>query len=179
MSGEAIHIEITRDRRDYVSAAFANLFTGPSLLLAVAAGIVLMALIETAGALLVVKSVTLTSALGAGLLFMLFLAVVCFGVTWLSAFASWRLPGALSPIAYTFTPDAIEVRASAGESKLNWSNWRSAFENQRVLIIRHQLGHIYILPRRQIDVDAQARLKALLRAVLGARARFRATGEAT
>ncbi|MBY0564803.1 MAG: YcxB family protein [Hyphomonadaceae bacterium] len=106
----------------------------------------------------------ITGAIVVGLMFVLNVIAIFF-----AAASGTKLPGALGPIFYTISDEALEVKSSVGSGTNQWINWRGAFENDRVMVIRHRANLMHILPKRQLSPEQQDRIRALLRRVLAGR----------
>jgi hypothetical protein len=169
---EGIRVEVTRDKGDYISGVFANLMASGGLLTPaiIAIALVFLLLLESAleGGDLSVSFAVFMGVIVFAAVFFFSCASVMF-----AAWRSWKAPDALRPLIYVFTRDQLSVKSDLGGSETKWELWKDAFENDRVLIVRHRLNIIHILPKRQIAAETLARLKALLRDVLGGRVRFK------
>lgn len=172
MSEEAIRIEVTRDRGDYLSAVWTNFWRSGAWLWLVGGGAALGAAIAALAARDGDPD-ALSSGVQTAAIFLV-VTIPAYSLLMVStAWRAWRQPGAMEPLTYTFTSSGIEVQSRIGSSTSQWLVWRRAFENARVLIIRHRLNLMQVLPKRQIPADAMARLKALLRTVLDGRVAFK------
>ncbi|WP_395647779.1 YcxB family protein [Terricaulis sp.] len=175
MSDEPISVTVTRDRRDYVSALWANYFicggwywaAGASLFVGVFG--IFIAAIEHH---LDTPSIGSAFIIFAGtFLLVLLLQGVVIGM---AAGRSMRAVSGAGPITYVFSPDVLEVHTPAGEGKTKWEIWRSAFETKRVIGIRHELNMLHIVPKRDIPAPTLFALKALLRKALKGKVTFKA-----
>ena len=170
--GGEIRIEVTRNRADFVSAVWANFWQSGAWLWIVAGaaalGLAIGVLAHNQG-----DADALSDGVQVGSIFGAVTIPAYALLITLTAWRSWRQPGALDPVAYTFTPDTLEVKTPVGGGATRWLVWNRAFENGRVLIIRHRLNLMHFLPKRQIPAETLARLKALLRIVLDGRVAFK------
>jgi hypothetical protein len=169
---DEIRVEITRNRADYLSAVWANFWQSGAWLWiaggAVALGVAIGALSYSQGNPDAVPEGLHVTAVFAAVTIPAYALLLS-----LTAWRSWRQPGALEPVAYTFTRESIEVKTKVGASTTQWPVWSRAFENGRILVIRHRLNLMHFLPKRQIPAETLTRLKALLRIVLDGRVAFK------
>lgn len=173
MSAEdAITVEVTRTQRDYFEGVMANLISWPwgFLRLFIPPLIGMTAIYMTSDYLPLGERLNETFGLGSILLGFMFLLTALI-VGW-SAWRAWSAPGALDRITYTFTPEGFGVKTAMGEGQTKWAIWKRASETQSVILIRHQLNMMHILPKRDIDPATLTKLKALLRRVLKGRVQF-------
>jgi hypothetical protein len=57
-------------------------------------------------------------------------------------------PRLQQPIKYTFTGDAIDIRASSGDAHLNWTAFAEVVETRRQFLLYPQRAVAYVLPKR-------------------------------
>lgn len=169
---ETVSVEVTRTKADYFEAVMANAVQsrGSLLSLLIPPFIVVAAVLATRDYLPFGER--LNQAFGFGALIAGFTLALFAGLILWSSWRSWGSPGALDRIKYTFTDDALAIEAKMGAGESKWAIWKRAFETQNLILIRHQLNMIHILPKRDIDAATQERLKALLRRVLEGRVQF-------
>lgn len=177
MSAEGeIRIEVTRDKRDYISAVWANYLNSGGVWWvfggAIVFGAAIFAIEVFSGAYQPWIAGTL-AALGYALAMIVLNAIMLT----LAARQSWRQPGAFDVTTFIFTPDALDVQSEVGSGRTQWVVWRRAFENSRVLAIRHQINIVQFLPKRQIPPETLPRLRELLRTALGGRVAFAPDGK--
>lgn len=169
---EEIRIEVTRDKRDYFSAIWANYLYGGGIWWAVGGALVFFLVIL---ALAISDGDPRPWAAGGAAAFIFIVVIVPLNalIIYLTAARSASQPGALDPISYVFTAEAIEVKSAIGSGVTKWLAWRRAFETSRVLVIRHHVNIMQFLPTRQIPTETLSRLRKLLRRALAGRVSFR------
>jgi hypothetical protein len=109
------------------------------------------------------------------------LLVVAVGIAaWLGgpAFARWafarraqREPGLLAPVSYRFAPEGVRVRMGGGVTRLSWNDVAGVRETRELFYFEIGRDTSLYVPRRVLDGAGEARLRSLLKARLGARAR--------
>lgn len=170
MSAPPIHFEVTRTAADFRSAVWLNYWHGGGW-----GWLVGMGVLGAVASYLLAKpwedpliEAAITAALIMGIIFVCHVIAIFF-----AAASGAKLPGALEPVAYVLTDDALEVKSSVGSGVTQWVNWRKAFENDRLIVIRHRVNLMHILPKRQLSAEQQNEIRALLLRVLGGRVSFR------
>lgn len=173
----ALSTRVVRDRQDYLSAVWLNFWRSGGWLwpfgLTVAVGV--WTFLEGQGESDVVGAAGgafACAALVAGVMWILYA-----GMASGTASRAARIPGALESTDYEFSQDSLKVRSPVAESASQWSVFKSAFENKRVLVVRQHANALLVLPKRCLDGDVEPRLKSLLRSVLGKRAAFQGAGQ--
>jgi len=109
------------------------------------------------------------------------------GAVWLPLLLGWLIiPGAVAaagingaavrkvlvPIQYRFDEAGIHVVAPHVTGRFEWSEVRTAYESQRLLVFTTP-GALQVIPKRFLSPETFAALKALVRTSLGPRARFK------
>ncbi len=169
MSAESIQVEVTRDARDYRSAIWLNYWHGGGWLWMVAMGLigaVVSCLLAEPWESPVVEA-AITAGLVLGAMFIAHAITIL-----LTAAGAMKLPGAREPVRYAFSEESLGVSSNVGHGTTNWVNWRKAFENRRVIVVRHRVNLMHILPKRQLSAKQQEQIRALLRRVLAGRVAF-------
>lgn len=165
MSGD-VSFTITRNKRDYMAGIVLNTRHSRATLLVFAACALINGAIgyamqegpfswERLGTAVALSFYTV-AILTAGLMFALFMA----------ARASRRSPGALNEIAYVFSENGVKVRSAVGSSEAVWTTFDAALESRGHFVLRQKPGVLQIIPKRDLNADVLARLRALLRAHL-------------
>lgn len=91
-------------------------------------------------------------------------AVVLLFSIWLAARQTWRASGALDTIRYTFSDQGLAIEAVNGRGLSHWHAFKRAFETKSLLLIRHHVNMVHILPKRDMGADTLERIRAVLRA---------------
>jgi hypothetical protein len=173
MTEGAIRVEITRDKRDYRSAIRANYLHGGGVWWSAGVAAVFFVVFTW---IEIADGAPLTYGLVKGaliaILFLAFVTPLNAILLWVTAANSVRQPGWDDPITYTFTPEALEVESSIGAGVTKWAAYKCAFENGRVLVIRHHVNIMQFLPKRQVPTETLSRLRTLLRTALKGRVSF-------
>ena len=86
-----------------------------------------------------------------------------------------REPGLLAPTTFRFAPDGVRVRTVDSATKLPWHAFEGVRETKHVFFFEVGTDASLFLPLRALSGPDQARLRTLLAARLGARARFHET----
>lgn len=162
---------VTRTKADYFWAIMVSSLRTPIipifLAIALTGTLIFSALSE--GALGMDQIVT------AGLVYSLIVAlyyISLLAMVWYVAQKNWNAPGALSPLSYVFTPAGVEVAYAMGRGETAWALWKSALETRNLILVRHGLGLLHIIPKRDLTPSDLSRLRAMLREHLGASARL-------
>jgi len=157
-----VRVEVRRTRGDIFKGILANSLHSPSTL----AWCVIGALIVAAIAITVNGDEGLTVMLMAGAIvfagMLLVHAVVLLFCIWLAALQTWRARGALDTIRYTFSDQGLAIEAASGHGLSHWDTFKRAFETRSLLVIRHQMNLVHILPKRDLAADALQRVRAVL-----------------
>lgn len=166
MSAEPIRFEVTRNAADFRSAVWLNYWHG--------GGWAWMVGVSALGAVTnyflaqpwedPLIEAAVTAAVVGGLIFVLNVIAIFF-----AAASGAKLPGAFEPVSYALSDEALEVKSSVGSGTTQWINWRKAFENDRLIVIRHRVNLMHILPKRQLSAEQQQKIRDLLRRVLAGR----------
>lgn len=82
---------------------------------------------------------------------------------YLAARAAWRSPGALQPISFEFSDAGRKASSEVGAGESVWAVFDAVYETAKILVIRQLPGLLLILPKRNADEGALARLRVLLR----------------
>lgn len=171
MSDANLSFTITRTKADYFWAIAFNALKSPVIPIFFALAMVLALAPAALKGALIASDFLIAGAIYAGLLVFYYLSLLA--VVWLSARKNWSSPGALEPLRYSFSAEGIEASYSMGQGHMAWPMWKSAFETNALILIRHTLGVIHIIPKRDLDVATLARLRALLRERFGSKAQLR------
>jgi hypothetical protein len=171
---EEIRIEIVRDKSDFLSASWLNFWRTGKWIFPVAIALIgfVWGFFES------VEHGTIGALGGGAATALVCLAVIAFLYSaQMSALAShnYNLPGARDQVTYVFSAASLAAAASVGNTTINWSAFKSAYENRRVLVLQSASG-IHVFPKRQIPRQSLRDLKSLLRGVLRGNVSF--VGEA-
>lgn len=97
-------------------------------------------------------------------------------------FARWaftrrakREPGLLAPVSFRFGPEGVRVRIGGGVTRLSWDDVAGVRETPALFFFEIGRDTSLYVPRRVLDGAGEARLRSLLKARLGARARVHET----
>ncbi|HYD86140.1 MAG TPA: YcxB family protein [Vitreimonas sp.] len=160
----AVSFEVTRTRGDILKGIAANTLRSPGTLAwyvggsAVVAGIaVWVNRYESAQALVLIGLLAFAAMLA------LYTLILAFCVL-LAARKTWALPGASDPVTYTLSKEGLGVLASTGHGLTAWATWKAAFESASLIVIRHQLNLIHIIPKRGMTDDTLHKVRSVLRA---------------
>lgn len=172
MSGSELSFTVTRTKADYLSAIAVASLRSPSVPIFFAIAL-LFVLVPNAleNGRIRTEQLGVIAMIYAGLIALYYVALA--GAAWLIARKNWQAPGALSPLSYTFSPGGIASSYELAHGQTAWPLWRSAIETRSLILIRHALGPIHIIPKRDLDRATVLRLRALLRERLGAKARLK------
>jgi hypothetical protein len=80
---------------------------------------------------------------------------------------SRKMAGASDRIAYEISSEGMKVVTETGRGESKWRVWKSWFETKRLIIIRHQIGLVQIVPKRQISDEQLQRIRRVLVANIG------------
>lgn len=157
-----VRFEVSRTRGDIFKGIAANLLRSPGSLAWYIGGAALVAGIavwsnryDAPESLLLIGLVAFVAMLA--LYCMIMLACVLF-----AAQKTWRMQGALDPVAYTFSADGLAVVAKVGHGHTAWSDWKTAFETRSLIVIRHQFNLIHVIPKRQLSADVLRQIRTVL-----------------
>lgn len=158
-----VSFEITRTRADTFNAILTVLLRSPSTwawyvggALVVAVVAVAMSQDETVWAQLIV----------AGLVFLAMMTVfmlTALGSVYLAARKSWSAPGGLAAIKFQLSPAGLSAATATAQGVSGWDNWKAAFETNSLIIIRHHLGLVQIIPKRALPAELVGRIRRVLR----------------
>jgi len=97
-------------------------------------------------------------------------------------FARWafrrrakREPGLLAPTSFRFGPDGVRVTLGGAVTRLSWNDIAGVCETRELFYFEIGRDTSLYVPRRVLDGAGEARLRSLLKARLGARARVHET----
>lgn len=154
----------TRTKRDYFDAILLNAVRSPGAWVVLLASPIINGLImgyysydgpiEVSAVAITLVALASATVVAAVLLFCYYLA----------ARNAWRSPGFLRPIAFEFSDAGMKASSEVGAGESMWAAFDAAFENKSLIILRQRPGSLLILPKRNADPNALARLRALLRA---------------
>jgi len=154
-----IRIEATRTKGDYFWAIAFNMVRNARVW-----AIYLVSSLLIAGATYAVdepRSIA-TFATTLTLMLLLYLLVAAVSVYW-SAQRNWNAPGGLSRYVFTLSGEGLKAQHEFGEGQSSWAVWKDFFETRRLFVIRHTLGVIQIIPKRDLGEETASQLRALLR----------------
>jgi len=175
MSGADASFTITRTKADYFWAIAFTSLQSPIIPLFFAAALFIVPVLSAIADGGFSREQLVVSAAVFALLLVLYYASL-FVAVWFVARKNWRTPGALEPLAYSFMPAGIETSYAFGHGQAAWALWKSALETQDLILIRHTLGPVHIIPKRSLDSALLIRLRAILRERLGAKAKLMREG---
>ncbi len=158
-----VSFEVTRTRADVFKALVWNMLRSPGALLWFAAGSLFVA-----GIAVVVNDDESSSAraiiFGAAFLTMVVVyAVIMLACIYFAARKSWTAPGGLAPIEFNLSPAGLAASTETAHGQSGWANWKSAFETNSLIVTRHHLGLLQIIPKRNLPPDVIARIRDVLR----------------
>lgn len=170
-----VSFEVTRTRIDVFKALVANMLRSPGALVWFVVGSLFVAGI--AAAVNDTESLPVrTIIFGVAFLAMLVLyAVIMLVCIYFAARKSWTAPGGLAPIKFNLSAAGLAASTETAHGQSGWDNWKSAFETRDLIVIRHHLGLLQIIPKRTLPVDAIARVRDVLRANIKGRVRLAAS----
>lgn len=167
-----VSFEATRTRADVLQALIANTLRNPSALMWYFAGSVIVAGIavavsddEAAPTRIIIFGAAFVAMLA---FYSLFLLVCLF----FAARKSWTAPGGLAPIKFNLSAAGLGAATATAQGLSGWDNWKSAFETESLIVIRHHLGLLQIIPKRALSAETVARIREVLRANIKGRVRL-------
>lgn len=162
---------VTRTKADYFWAVAFNALRSPIIPIFFAFALLLALAPAALERDLDISDFAIVGVAYGGMVIFYYVALVV--AVWMAARKNWSAPGALEPLSYTFTSEGINTSYAMGTGQTAWPLWKSAFETNELLLIRHTLGLLHIVPKRGLDSSALVSLRALLRDRFGEKARLR------
>jgi hypothetical protein len=160
MSG--VQLEVSRTRGDIVKGIAANMARSRGALLAYVIGALIVAVIAIlANADVSTQTKVIIGAIAFAAMLVLYSIIIILGVLF-AAQKSWKAPGTLDPVKYTFSDEGLGVEASIGHGMTSWVAWKTAFETKSLIVIRHQFNMIHIIPKRGLSKDLLNAVKSML-----------------
>ncbi|MEQ1618021.1 MAG: hypothetical protein ABL883_06715 [Terricaulis sp.] len=172
-----VSFEATRTRTDVLKALIANTWRSPAALLWYIGGSLLVAGIAFAvndEQTVVTRMVVFAAAFGAMVAFYSLLFFVCL---LFAARKSWTAPGGLEPIKFNLSATGLSAATATAQGQSGWDNWKAAFETNSLIVIRHHLGLLQIIPKRNLDAMTVGRIREVLRAHIKGGVRLAAHGK--
>lgn len=159
----AVQVEVVRTRSDILKGIAANVLRSPAAFASYLGGALVVAVI----AVVVNTDETMEAMIGAGLVAfvgMLFVYLVIQAICVpLAARKSWSSPGMLEPVKFTFSDEGLGVESNVGHGTTSWIIWKGAFETNSLIVIRHQMNLLHIVPKRDLSANAIAGIRSILK----------------
>jgi hypothetical protein len=158
-----VSFEATRTRGDVFNGLLANALRSPATLLWYAGGaafIAVLAVIVNGEETLATRALIFAIAFLAMAVFYSLLLLACL---YFAARKSWSAPGGLASIKFELSPSGLAAASATAQGVSGWDNWKAAFETKSLIIVRHHLGLLQIIPKRALSADLVARIRGVLR----------------
>lgn len=157
-----VAFEVTRTRADMFKGIFAHLLRSPSTWSWYIGGALVVAVV-----VVVVNGGEATSnlAMTFGVTFVVMMAVfllTALASIYFAARKSWMAPGALQPIKFVLSAEGLQATAGTASGRSGWDNWKGAFETRSLIVIRHSLGLLQIIPTKALPAQTASAIRALL-----------------
>lgn len=172
-----ISFEATRTRADVLKALIANTLRSPGTLAWFIGGSVFVAGIAFAvndEQPMATRFFVFAAALVAMLAFYSLLLLVCL---FFAARKSWTAPGALESIKFNLSAAGLSAATTTAQGQSGWDNWKAAFETKSLIVIRHHLGLLQIIPKRNLDLATMGEIRETLRAHIKGNVRLATHGK--
>lgn len=171
MSESQLSFTVKRTKADYFWAVAFNALKSPIIPIFFAFALLLVLGPNALEGELYATDFMLVGAIYAALIVLYYLFLMA--AVWFGARKNWSSPGALEPLSYTFSAEGIAASYAMGQGQMAWPLWTGAIETKALVLIRHSLGMLHIIPKRDLDAATLARLRALLRDRFGSKAQLR------
>jgi len=158
-----VAFEVSRTRDDIVKGIAGNALRSPRSMAWYVGGAAVVATI----AVIVSQGDGIAAMLAAGIVafsgMLLFYSLLFWLTVWMAVRKTERMPGAFEPIKFTLSDAGLRVAATVGEGISLWKLWPFAFETKSVIVVRHELNLIQIIPKRDLASGDVARIRDVLR----------------
>ncbi len=158
-----VSFEATRTRSDMFNGLMANVLRSPPTLLWYAGGAAFIAVLAAAmndEETFPVRSLIFAIAFLAMAIFYSLLLLAC---VYFAARKSWSAPGGLVPIKFELSSSGLAAASATAHGVSGWDNWKAAFETKSLIVIRHHLGLVQIIPKRAMTAEMVERIRHVLR----------------
>lgn len=158
-----VSFEATRTRGDVFNGLMANALRSPPTLLWYAGGAAFIAVVAAAvndEETIPVRALIFAIAFLAMAIFYSALLLACL---YFAARKSWSAPGGLAPIKFELASSGLAAATATAQGVSGWDNWKAAFETKSLIVIRHHLGLVQIIPKRAMPAELVERIRHVLR----------------
>ncbi|MES1200720.1 MAG: YcxB family protein [Pseudomonadota bacterium] len=167
-----ISFEVRRSKADFFGAIWANCMNGPRLIFIIAYAAILAAVLFGFETIRHVPFAWLSALAIFVVLIAVFLGAYA-AISWFAATKAWSAPGGQGAVLYTLSPDQLAVKSDYGSGDTKWTVWKKAFETKSLIVIRHHMNLMHIIPKRDLTDETRRHVKALLSLVLNGNVKFR------